>query len=349
MKPIRTLVVDDSRVMRHLIGQVLSQERDIEVVGYAADAREGREAIKSLDPDVVTLDVEMPGMSGLDFLDKIMTLRPTPVVMVSSLIGGDVDTALQALASGAVDCIAKPQLGDREPFHGLARAVRKAAGTPLRPPVARAAATPSRPTSHERVPDGRIVVIGASAGGVDALAELLRGFPADCPPVVITQHMPALFTERLAARLDRVCAARVTEARDGAPLLPGTVQIAPGGECHLQIVGKGPWTSRLKPGPEVSGHRPSIDVLFRSAARMAGPKAIGVILTGMGRDGAAGLLEMRQSGALTIGQDEATSFVYGMPRVALEIGALDRQISLAEIGAALLTATDIHKARSPCP
>ena len=344
----RVLVIDDSRTMRQLIAGVLAAAPDIEVVGFASNAQEGREAIKQLEPDVVTLDIEMPGMDGLSFLDKIMTLRPMPVVMISSLADNNMELVLQALAIGAVDCIAKPRAGDGALFPNLARIVREAATTTMRSMPARPTATPQGAArSNGFRPNGQIVAIGSSAGGVDALAAVLEGFPANCPPIVITQHMPAMFTEKLAARLDRLCDARVAEAQDGAPLLPGTIHVAPGGAYHLQVLGRGPYHCRLKPGPEVSGHRPSVDVLFRSVARAAGNRSVGVILTGMGRDGAAGLLDMREAGSITIGQDEATSFIYGMPRVAFDSGAVGRQLPLHDIGPAILATTN-QKAQTSC-
>ncbi len=337
----RVLVIDDSRTMRQLIAGVLAGAPDIEVVGFASNAQEGREAIKQLDPDVVTLDIEMPGMDGLSFLEKIMTLRPTPVVMISSLADNNMELVLQALAIGAIDCIAKPRGGEGALFPSLTRIVREAATTTMRSVPARPTAKPHvAPRSRGFTPDGQVVAIGSSAGGVDALAAVLEGFPSNCPPVVIAQHMPAMFTEKLAARLDRLCDARVTEAQDGAPLLPGTIHVAPGGSHHLQVAGKGPYHCRLRAGPEVTGHRPSVDVLFRSVARAAGARSVGVILTGMGQDGAAGLLDMRKAGSSTIGQDEATCFIYGMPRVAFEAGAVSRQLPLQGIGPAILATTN---------
>lgn len=348
MSTHRVLVIDDSRTMRELIASVLAAAPDIEVVGFASNAQEGREAIKQLKPDVVTLDIEMPGMDGLSFLDKIMTLRPTPVVMISSLADNNMELVLQALAIGAVGCMAKPRPGEGALFPDLARVVREAANTSMRPMPARpTAASQGAARARSFTPDGRVVAIGSSAGGVDALSSVLEGFPANCPPIVIAQHMPAMFTEKLAARLDRLCDARVTEAQDGAPLLPGTIHVAPGGAHHLQVVGRGPYHCRLKLGPEVTGHRPSVDVLFRSVARAAGNRSVGVILTGMGRDGAAGLLDMREAGSTTIGQDEATCFIYGMPRVAFETGAVGRQLPLHEIGPAILAMTN-QKARTSC-
>lgn len=343
MKPIRVLVVDDSRSMRQLISLVLRGADDIEVVGEAADPVEARAAIKALDPDVITLDVEMPKMNGLDFLEKLMRLRPTPVIMVSNLTKAGGEATIRALGLGAVDCIAKPQLGVDSPFETLIEKVRVAVTahvTPLRGDVAltetRARTDYAGPDYR---PDGRIVAIGSSTGGVEALTTLLGSFPSNCPPTVIAQHMPPLFTKSFAERLNRICAPTVSEAVEGAPLLPGHVYIAPGSVSHhLEVAGKGRWRCQLRAGEAVSGHCPSVDVLFESVANVVGSSAIGVILTGMGRDGAAGLLAMQAAGARTIGQD-ASALIYGMPRVAYEMGAVQKQLSLARIGPEIIAAT----------
>lgn len=336
----RVLIIDDSRTMQGLISNALSASPDLVVVGFASNALEGRQAIKELDPDVVTLDIEMPGMNGLAFLEKIMTLRPTPVVMVSSLAENNLELVMKALAIGAIDCVAKPTPEDPAPFAKLASIVRNAATVEMSDVRRRISSTSRQVESSPKYEwDGRIIAIGSSAGGVDALATVLQNIPQDGPPIVITQHMPARFTQSLAAHLDRSCRPHVQEARDGARLLPGIVYVAPGGPTHLQVAGKGPFHCSLVSAPEVSGHRPSVDVLFRSVARAAGAEALGVILTGMGGDGAAGLLEMRQAGAQTIGQNAATSFIYGMPRVAFEKGAVERQLPLDKIGPEILAST----------
>jgi two-component system chemotaxis response regulator CheB len=337
VKRVRVLVVDDSATMRRLIESVLSREPDIDVVGMASDAAEAREAIKRLAPDVVTLDVEMPQMDGIEFLEKLMRLRPTPVIMVSSHTDSSTDLALQALALGAIDCVGKPRPGDPELFADLAPKIRVASKArcvrPTRRPAEAAAAT--RPATQNNC----VVAIGSSTGGIEALSAVLERFPADGPPVVITQHMPENFTKSLAARLNRLCDATVEEARDGAPLQPGMIYVAPGGPTHLQVAGSGTLHCRLRPAPPVSGHRPSVDVLFQSVSKAAGGRAVGVILSGMGRDGAEGLLAMRRSGARTLGQDEATCMVYGMPRSAFEIGAVERQLPIDRIRDAILTTT----------
>ena len=345
MRKSRVLVVDDSPSMRQLISAVLGAEPDLEVVGQAADPLEARQAIKDLSPDVVTLDVEMPNMNGLDFLERLMRLRPTPVIMVSSLTlrGGEVTT--RALEIGAIDCVTKPALGDARPFGDLAEKVRMAATVRMAP--ARPASTAAAAPADAYASDGRIVAIGASTGGVEALTAVLTMLPANCAPVVVTQHMPPLFTRSFAERLDKLCAVTVAEATEGAPLLPGRVYIAPGGTHHLEVAGgsslrgsANPPRCRLKEAPTVSGHRPSVDVLFASAARVAGAEAVGVILTGMGRDGAEGLLAMRRAGAATLGQDAGSSLIYGMPKAAFEMGAVERQLPLRKIGSEIAAMTN---------
>ncbi len=343
MRKHRVLVVDDSASMRHLISSVLLDTTDIEVVGHAADAMEAREAIKKLNPDVVTLDVEMPKMNGIEFLEKLMRLRPTPVIMVSNFTSTGGDLTMKALEIGAVDCIGKPQPGDRTLFAGLTDKIRIAADVRFRPlasPHAGAEKSRHADTHAAYRPDGRIVAIGSSAGGVEALSAVLDGFPPNCPPIVITQHMPEMFTKSLAARLDRLCHASVTEAVDGAPLESGLVYVAPGGANHLTVVGTSTFRCRLVPSALVSGHRPSVDVLFQSVAKVVGTGAVGVILSGMGRDGADGLLAMRKAGARTIGQDAESSFIYGMPRTAHEAGGVERQLPLKKIGAEILSLTN---------
>ncbi len=329
-QPVRVLVVDDSATMRAMIRHSLRADPQLLVVGEAADPHEARAAVKTLNPDVMTLDIEMPGMDGLDFLEKVMRLRPMPVVMVSSLTSRGADSSLRALELGAFECV------DKGSLHGpaLAATIRAAAGARPRSPTA-----PRTPIRTELRGHGRLVAIGASTGGVEALLAIVPHLPANAPPVVITQHMPAAFTGSLARRLDRSGAARVAEAEDGVPLFPGHVYLAPGGATHLTVSGgegSGPWRCRLRAGELVNGHRPAVDLLFASVAQAAGAHGVGVILTGMGRDGARGLLAMRQAGARTLGQDEASSVVYGMPRVATELNAVERQVSLDAMAGALL-------------
>lgn len=344
--PIRVLIVDDSAVMRQLLTNLLAEDPEIEVVGTAADPHIARERIKALNPDVVTLDVEMPHMDGLTFLHKIMTLRPMPVVMISSLTQRGAETTLEALEIGAVDFIAKPAgdlaSGLEELAVELPRKIKAAAAVRLGARRAAPAAQASRPvpSPRPRATSGKIVFVGASTGGVEALKAVLMGLPADCPPILITQHMPPRFTTGFAERLDRQCPMRVSEAANDDTIEPGHVYIAPGAH-HLEIARAGSrHVCRLSDGPLVSGHRPSVDVLFRSAGRVCGKSAVGVILTGMGKDGADGLLQMRQAGAITLGQDEESALIYGMPRVAFECGAVMRQHSLARMAEAILDACE---------
>jgi len=336
---IRVLVVDDSATMRGVIGAVLAADPQIEVVGYAADPHEARQAIKALHPDVITLDIEMPNMNGLEFLEKIMRLRPTPVIMISTLTQRGADVTLRALEIGAFDCVAKPSSVYTDSFSVLAEKVKAAAQSKRQP---RAAAAPVRPQRADYVSDGRVIAIGSSTGGVEALVTILGQFPENCPPILISQHMPETFTASFAARLHRLCAPAVSEASDGAPILPGHIYLAPG-SAHLEIEGKGAPRCRLSNAPRVNGHRPSVDVMFRSVANIFGERSIGVILTGMGRDGAEGLLAMRHAGAETLGQDEASCVVYGMPKVSFEIGAVERQYSLEKISARLLSVSHAHR------
>jgi two-component system chemotaxis response regulator CheB len=335
MANIRVLIVDDSALVRQLLTQMLESDPGIAVVGAAPDPIAAREMIKALNPDVLTLDIEMPRMDGLAFLEKIMTLRPMPVVMVSSLTQKGSETVLRALELGAVEVVAKPTIGLsaglaalREEIVGKVKAAARARVRPLgadRPPPARVAPGGGYRSSE------RLVAIGASTGGVEALHTLLEAFPADAPAIMVTQHMPPSFTASFARRLDQRCAMTVSEARDGERVLPGHAYIAPGGR-HLELARSGAnYVCRLHDGAPVSGHRPSVDVLFRSVARNAGANAVGVILTGMGRDGAAGLLEMREAGASTVGQDEASCVVYGMPKAAFDNRAVEVELPIGRI------------------
>ncbi|HTI00237.1 MAG TPA: chemotaxis response regulator protein-glutamate methylesterase [Acidisoma sp.] len=335
---VRVLIVDDSPTMRGVIAARLRSDPEIQVVGQAADPHEARQAIKQLNPDVVTLDIEMPNMDGIAFLDKIMRLRPTPVIMISTLTQRGADISLKALEIGAFDCIPKPSGGNSEEFDQLPEKVKAAAGSRRR---MRALVPPTRAEREQFVPDDRIIAIGASTGGVEALITVLSDFPENCPPTIITQHMPATFTRSFAARLNNICPATVTEASDGAPLLPGRIYLAPG-DTHLELVNKTPLRCRLTDAPKVNGHRPSVEVMFASVLRSVRSRAIGVILTGMGRDGADGLLAMRQAGCDTIGQDEMSSVVYGMPRVAYEIGAVAKQLPLEQIGSRIIRLANAH-------
>ncbi len=335
MSAIRVLIVDDSPTMRVLISNLLGRDPEIEVIGSAADPLEAREAIKAFSPDVITLDVEMPRMNGIEFLEKIMRLRPMPVVMVSSLTQEGADTTLRALELGAFDCVGKPALGQTtQGFAELTEKVKAAARSRVRPLGERSA---TRAPVPDFAPNNKIVAVGSSTGGVEALVSLLETYPANCPPTVITQHMPASFTRSFADRLNRLSAAHVSEAEDGAKLEVGKVYVAPGGERHLELVaGAAGLRCRLRDADPVNGHRPSVDVLFNSTAQAAGARGVGVILTGMGKDGAQGLLSMRQAGARTLGQDEASCVVYGMPRAAFDLKAVERQLPMSRIGRAIL-------------
>jgi two-component system chemotaxis response regulator CheB len=341
MAKIRVLVVDDSATMRGLITAALNRDPGIEVVGAAGDPFEARGMIKALNPDVVTLDIEMPNMNGIEFLEKIMRLRPMPVVMVSTLTQAGAEMTLRALELGAIDCVAKPAdaLGTQDALAEIVVKVKIAARASVR---TKADMAPASARKAGYMPSGDVVAIGSSTGGVEALLQILTLFPETCPPTVITQHMPATFTASFAARLDRASGARVQEATDGALLEPGKVYVAPGGATHLEVVRSAGLRCRLVAGDPVSGHRPSVDVLFNSVANAVGDKAVGAILTGMGRDGAQGLLALRKAGAKTLGQDEQSCVVYGMPRSAFEIGAVEKQVSLSSMGQSIL---DLASAR----
>jgi two-component system chemotaxis response regulator CheB len=344
----RVLVVDDSATMRGLISAVLNSDPEVSVVGQASDAMEARAAIKELNPDVVTLDIEMPNMNGLEFLEKIMKLRPMPVIMVSSLTHRGAEATIAALEIGAFDCIGKPVPGDTRPFQQLIEKVKAAAKSGYGYQSMRASQVQPAPPANTNVAADyrvgrKIVAIGSSTGGVEALIEVLKKFPVNCPPTVITQHMPQTFTKSFAERLNRLCAPQVQEATDGARLEIGRIYLAPGGERHMAVANPHAPAIRLIDKPPVNGHRPSVDVLFDSVAELAGRNAVGVILTGMGRDGATGLLKMRHAGARTVGQNEKTCVVYGMPRVAFELGAVETQLPLNGIGEEILKLTAARK------
>lgn len=334
---VRTLIVDDSATMRATLRMMLSADPEIEVVGMAPEPFAARDMIKALNPDVLTLDVEMPGMDGLSFLERVMRLRPMPVVMCSTLTAHGADVTIEALRLGAVDYIAKPT-GTPEDIAQdadlLCAKVKAAARARVRP-----GPTPNLPPikSSSPVASRAVIAIGSSTGGVEALFSVLRALPKDAPPILIVQHMPATFTRSFAARLDNECAVRVVEAVDGSPVEAGTVYIAPGGKTHMELASGGSRRIKLHEGDALNGHRPSVDILFRSVAREAA-NAVGVILTGMGVDGAQGLLAMRRAGARTLGQNRETCVVYGMPRAAMEIGAVMEELSLSALPAAILAA-----------
>lgn len=343
--PSRVLVIDDSALMRTVLTELINSAHDLVVVGSAGDPYEARDKIKQLNPDVITLDIEMPKMDGLAFLEKLMTLRPMPVLMVSSLTAHGAEAALRALELGAVDYIEKPKMsiarGMEERRLDLIDKLRAAARARVRPLTAgaRLPAGARPPDAAPRLPADRpglkgsevVVAVGASTGGVECLRAFLSRLPADGPALVIAQHMPPKFTATFAARLDRLCPLTVVEGSDGARVLPGHAYIAPGTH-HMLVARSGAnYVIRLDDGPLVSGHRPSVDMLFDSVARTASANAIGVILTGMGRDGATGLKAMRDAGAATLGQDESSCVVYGMPKAAMDLGAVETELPLGRL------------------
>lgn len=342
MPPIKVLVVDDSALMRQVLTDVLNSDAELRVVGAAPDPYVAWEKLKVLEPDVITLDVEMPRMDGLTFLERLMAHRPLPVVMVSSLTEANCDTTFRALDAGAVDFVTKPKLDVASGTVALAEEivakVKDAARARVRQrtaPVARAA--PLSGVGFRAT--HKVLAIGASTGGCEALAVVLGGLPADAPGALAVIHMPEGFTKSFATRLDKACAVRVSEARDGDRVLPGHVLIAPG-NFHMEVVRSGAATVvRVRPGPPVNRHRPSVDVLFESCARELGPNAVGAILTGMGNDGARGLLAMRLAGSRTVAQDEASCVVYGMPKEAVALGAAEDVVPLDRIAAHLIRAT----------
>lgn len=345
---IRVLVVDDSALMRGLLTEMINSAPDMEVVGAAPDAPTAREMIKVLNPDVLTLDVQMPKMDGLEFLERLMRLRPMPVVMVSAYTQAGSDTTLKALELGAIDFIGKPRADSAKTMEiyaeELVEKIRAAKGARLRRQVMKSeiapAVVPSVSTSLAGRPasSGKIIFVGASTGGTEAIKEFLLGIPADCPPIMIVQHMPESFTGSFARRLDSLCPPTVIEAKGNEKLEPGKVFIAPG-HSHLQVKRSASGlVTELLATPPVNRHRPSVDVLFDSAAAVVGRQAVGVILTGMGKDGAQGLMRMRQAGARTLGQDEASCVVYGMPREAFLVGAVEEQCPLDEMARRTLLA-----------
>lgn len=344
---IRVLIVDDSPLMRALLQHRLARESDITVIGTAADAAEARQMIKALDPDVVTLDIEMPGMDGLSFLEKIMQLRPTPVILVSGATERGASATARGLQLGAVGCIAKSQLRmqpDEQDDGALPAMVREAARvrfvhTPAPPPPR--APVPETAVTPAALPD--VIVIGASTGGVEALHTVLAGFPADCPPTLVVQHINGCFAGAIAQSFDRVVRPRVMLAESDMPLERGTVLLAPGNERHLQVATAGTRGLRcvLREGEPVTGHRPSVDRLFASlASTLGGPRGargLGILLTGMGQDGAQGMAQLASIGARTIAQDQASCVVFGMPRAAIELGAAGEVLPLDRIAPAIFT------------
>lgn len=343
-RAIRVLVVDDSAVVRQVLEAVLSQEQDMSVM-VAADPLIAMQKMSRVRPDVILLDLEMPRMDGLTFLRKIMAEDPIPTVICSGMAARGTEAALRALEEGAVGIVTKPKLGIRNFLHEsalvLTDIVRSAANSRIRRRFSPSALTrepalakPRRVAHH--LPAERVVAIGASTGGTEALSEILVAMPADCPGIVVVQHMPEVFTAAFAQRLNRICTIEVKEAENGDRICSGRALIAPGNH-HMSVHRRGSQSSvEIEGGPLVSRHRPSVDVLFRSVARAEGTNALGVILTGMGNDGAQGLLEMKKAGAETVAQDEASCVVFGMPKEAIALGAVDWILPLSKIPGAIL-------------
>ena len=337
----KVLIVDDSALMRQLLTKIIGSDPELEVVGTAGDPYAAREKIKKLNPDVLTLDIEMPRMDGLTFLKKLMQGHPMPVVMISSLTSKSADATLQALSLGAIDYVSKPTLdvtnGTIEQAGEIVTKVKMAVKARARLAGTRSAsATPVQDKSNLRSAPIKVVAIGTSTGGTEALKELLTPLPADFPGIVIVQHMPEAFTRSFAKRLDSLSKIRVKEAQEGDLIVNGHALLAPGGH-HLAVVRRGAgYAVHVYRGERVNRHMPSVDVMFSSCARCLGKDALGVLLTGMGADGAKGMLEMKQAGTFNIAQDESTSVVYGMPREAILLNAVDRVLPLDEIPGALL-------------
>ncbi|MDE2397816.1 MAG: chemotaxis response regulator protein-glutamate methylesterase [Burkholderiales bacterium] len=352
MSQIRVVVVDDSALVRGLLSEIINRQSDMTCVGAAADPLIAREMIRTLNPDVITLDIEMPRMDGIDFLSRLMRLRPMPVVMVSTLTERGADVTLKALELGAVDFVAKPKIGIADGLTLLAdditdkiriaaRAQIRRSPTPVAAPAATGGASPAPAArapvaSLGRLSTEKIIFIGASTGGTEATKEVLVNLPPDSPAVVITQHMPPGFTRSYAARLDGLCRIRVKEAVDGERILPGHAYIAPGG-LHLSVERSGAnYIARVRDGEPVNRHKPSVEVLFESAARVVGPNALGIMLTGMGADGARAMKAMRDAGSYNVCQDEASCVVFGMPREAIAHGAADEVLPLSRIAPHLI-------------
>jgi two-component system chemotaxis response regulator CheB len=339
----RVLVIDDSALIRKLLSEIVNAESDMECIGAAADPIAAREMIRSLNPDVLTLDVEMPKMDGLDFLERLMRLRPMPAVMVSTLTDKGSETTLRALELGAVDFVAKPKFdiasGLREYAEEITDKIRIAATARIKrhgvtPNTV--AKTPAKMLGNRLASTEKLIIIGASTGGTEAIKDVLVALPPDCPGILIAQHMPPGFTKSFAERLDRLCRISVKEAEGGERVLPGTAFIAPG-HSHLLLKRSGAnYVTELSQSEPVNRHRPAVDVLFRSAAQHAGKNAIAVILTGMGKDGAAGMRELHEAGAHTIAQDEASCVVSGMPKEAIAAGGVDEIVALDGIAGRVL-------------
>jgi len=341
MKPIGVLIVDDSPTVQSVLKSILSASADIEVVGTASDAFEAKDLILEKGPDVITLDIEMPRMDGITFLKRLMTFRPIPVIMISSYTRENSLRTFEALDAGAVDFVAKPTKDVRTGFlelkYEITAKVRAAARANIRPALPFAKPQRFSPTATIKSPD-KVIALGASTGGTYAIRRLLESMPFDMNPIVIVQHMPRRFTKAFAQQLDSLLTLEVKEAEDGDRLSRGKVLVAPGGWHLVVATDSDGYYTRLQDGRPVKHQRPSVDVLFHSVAKAAGPDAIGVILTGMGNDGADGLLAMRQAGAFTVAQDETTSVIFGMPAAAINRGAVDAVAALDNIAGIVLSA-----------
>ncbi len=354
MAKIRVVVVDDSALVRSLLTEIINQQPDMTCIGAANDPLVAREMIRELNPDVITLDVEMPRMDGLDFLSRLMRLRPMPVVMVSTLTEKGAEITMRALEMGAVDFVAKPRIGvssglkelsseivDKIRTAASAHVKRHSADLPVGTTKPVAAVAPQAPVTPSRAPLGRVstekvICIGASTGGTEAIREVLVPLPADSPAIVITQHMPPGFTTSFAARLDSLCRISVKEASHGERILPGHAYIAPGGKQFRIDRSGSNYVAVVEDTEPVNRHKPSVEVLFKSAAKVLGPNAYGIMLTGMGGDGALAMKEMRDAGSYNICQDEASCVVFGMPRMAIQAGAANEVLPLKQIATALL-------------
>ena len=353
-KKIRVIVVDDSALVRSLLAEIINRQHDMECIGTANDPLVAREMIRELDPDVITLDVEMPRMDGIDFLGRLMRLRPMPVVMISTLTERGAEVTMLALELGAVDFVAKPRVGLANGLNELATQIVDKIRVAAVAHVRRISAVPAGSAAHAgaaagapaaasstsllgRLSTEKIIAIGASTGGTEAIREVLVRLPADSPAIVITQHMPPGFTTSFAARLNSLCQITVKEAVNGERILPGHAYIAPGG-LQFRIARSGAnYVAVVEDAPPVNRHKPSVEVLFKSVAAVAGRNAYGIMLTGMGADGAAAMREMKDAGSYNYVQDEASCIVFGMPREAIAHGAADEVLPLTQIAGALVT------------
>ena len=353
MKKITVIVVDDSALIRKLLSEIINSQPDMQVLGAAPDPLVAREMIRSLNPDVLTLDVEMPKMDGLDFLERLMRLRPMPVVMVSSLTEKGSDATLRALELGAIDYVSKPKIdivhGIEEYASEITDKIRAAAAArPRTRPPATAMRGERAPQvlANRSISTEKLIIVGASTGGTEAIKEFLLDMPPDCPGILITQHMPEAFTKSFAARLDSLCRISVKEAEHAERVLPGHAYVAPG-HSHLLLRRSGAnYMTQLSDAAPLNRHRPSVDVLFRSAAEYAGANAVGVILTGMGKDGAQGMLAMKQAGAYNFAQDEASCVVFGMPKEAIAAGATDEVLPLRDLAPGVIRCLHARGARA---